>query len=426
MENLFENLKKYNFWASNKPNLGFIRNDYLENIKKYINNKLVKVLIGQRRVGKSYIMRQIIHFLIENKNVNPHNIFYLNKEFIDFDEIVDYKQLNQLFLYYKKTLKVEGKVFILIDEIQNIKGWELFVNSYSQDYTNQYEIFISGSNSNLLSKELASHLSGRYVEFMILPYSFEEFTILKRQKKTKDSYLEYIKFGGLPELFHLNSQETKRNYVENVRNTIILRDIVARYFVKDIELLESLFKYIMSNIGNLTSVANIVAYYKSIGKKTNYETVSSYLRFITDTMIVHELERYDIKGKQTLGGQRKYFLNDLSFRNLIFGFRPYDISNILENAVLLQIMQAGFQVNIGTMSNREIDFVAQKADKKIYVQVTYLLTDQKVMDREFGNLQKIDDNYPKIVISLDDIKFADIEGIKHYRAWEVDFNSFLV
>lgn len=425
MEKIFENLKKYNFWSSNKPNLGFIRNSYLSSIKKYINNNLVKVFFGQRRVGKSYIMRQIIHYLIENKNVNPKNIFYLNKEYIDFDQIDEYKQLNKLFLYYKKTLNVQGKIYIFIDEIQNIKRWELFVNSYSQDYTNQYEIFISGSNSNLLSKELASHLSGRYVEFMILPYSFEEFAQLKKQKKNKQTYLDYLKYGGLPELFHLNSIETKRNYVESVRNTIILRDIVARYSVKDIDLLESLFKYIMSNIGNLTTITNIVAYYKSIGKKTNYETVSSYLRFITDTMIVHELERYDIKGKQTLGGQRKYFINDLSFRNLIFGFRPYDIANILENAILLQIMQSGFQVNIGTLSNREIDFVAQKADKKIYVQVTYLLADQKVMDREFGNLQKIEDNYPKIVVSLDDIKFADIEGIKHFRAWEVDFNSFL-
>jgi len=421
MENLFENLSQYNFWTKKNVNFGYIRANYLNNIIKYLNTKLVKVLTGQRRCGKSYILRQIIQYLINNQNVNPNNIFYMSKEFIGFETITNSTHLHQLFIYYKQKLNVTGRIYVFLDEIQNIENWELFVNSYSQDFTSEYEIFITGSNSKLLSGELATHLSGRYIEFGIYPFSFFEYVEYHKLETNKDSYVKFLTTGGLPELVNFNQSEIIKNYIESLKSTIILRDIISRHTIKDISLLDDIFRFIISNIGNLTSVSNIVKYYKNLGKKTNYETVALYLSYLTECFVIHEIDRFDIRGKQILNGVKKFYLNDLSFKNYLLGFQPTDFGCNIENQIFSLLSEKNYKIFTGVFKDYEIDFIAQKNNETIYIQVAYLLANEETVNREFGNLQKIDDNFLKIVVSLDDIQFSHYKGIKHYRPWELNF-----
>ena len=419
MQSVFEKIRIFNVWDGKFDNTGYERSEYLNTIAKYIGNKLIKVLVGQRRVGKSYVLRQIINYLISVKSVNPQNIFYLNKEYTAFDEIKSSTDLDSLFIYYRQRFNLSGKIYIFLDEVQNIVNWETFANSYSQDFTGEYEVFITGSNSNLLSGELESMLSGRYVEFEIFPFSFFEFAGIKNCSVSKENFLKYIQSGGLPEMFNFEQEELHRHYIESLRNSIVLRDIVGRHNIKDLSLLEDVFKFLSANIGNLTSFSSIVNYFKSKQKKTNYETISSYVGFLKDTFIIHQAERYNLRGKQLLGGECKFYLNDLSFKNYLLGNYPSDIGNNLENYVYMQLRRMGYKVSVGVYNDVEIDFVAQKPEKTLYVQVCYILNESKTKDREFGNLLLIKDNHEKIVVSLDDFKFSDYEGIKHMRPWEL-------
>ncbi|MDP3432176.1 MAG: ATP-binding protein [Bacteroidota bacterium] len=419
MQELFGRIRSYNTWDGQLYKTGYQRSEYLDNIKKYIGNKLVKVLVGQRRVGKSYVMRQIINHLISEKGINPQNIFYINKEYIVFDEIKTSKDLEALFRYYMEHFHPTGKVYIFLDEVQNINNWETFVNSHSQDFTFEYEVFLTGSNSNLLSGELATMLSGRYVEFEIFPFSFFEYSGIKNLAINKENFLVYLQTGGLPEMFNFEQEELQRHYIESLRNTIVLRDIVGRNNIKDLSLLEDIFKFLSANIGNLTSFSSIINYFKSRQKKTNYETISSYVGFLKDTFIIHQAERYNLRGKQILGGECKYYLNDLAFKNYLLGYYPSDLGYNLENYIFMQLKRMGYKVSVGILNNLEIDFVAQKPEKTIYVQVCYILSEQKTIEREFGNLLLIKDNHQKIVVSLDDVKFSDYEGITHLRPWEL-------
>ena len=240
---------------------------------------LIPITIGQRRTGKSYILRQIAHRLIEG-GVDPRNIFYVNKEFTDFDFISDYKDLEVLLKLYREKLKPEGKVWLFIDEVQNISGWEHFVNSHSQDFVESYEIFISGSNSKMLSMELATLLSGRYVNFEVFPFSYAEYTGITQKEVKKQSYIDYMESGALPELFVLPNDETKRNYISAIKDTGLLRDIIQRHSIKDPKLLEDVFVYLVNNASNLVSIVNIVNYFKSNGRKTTYDTVANYISYI--------------------------------------------------------------------------------------------------------------------------------------------------
>lgn len=418
MEENFKSLKKYNFWNGNVPQLGFLREHYTKNIFNYINNKLIKVLVGQRRSGKSYILRQIAHQLITT-GVNPKNIFYINKEFIDFDFVGNYKDLEQLVKLYKIQLKPKGKIYLFIDEIQNISEWERFVNSYSQDFSESYELFISGSNSKMLSGELATLLSGRYVTFEVFPFSFEEYTGVTNSEINKQSYISYMESGGLPELFVLPNEDTKRNYVTSVKDTVLLRDIIQRYSIKDPKLLEDLFIYLVNNASNLLSVNNIVNYMKSSGRKTTYDTVSNYIGYIEDTFLIHKAERYDIRGKETISGNSKYYSNDLAYKNYLYSGFGYGVGYQLENLIYLELKRAGYEVFVGAIPNKEVDFVAKKADKVIYLQSAYLLIDEETIQREYSSLEAIKDNYEKIVVSLDDVQFPQNKGIKHVQAWNL-------
>ncbi|MFB6317069.1 ATP-binding protein [Saccharicrinis sp. FJH54] len=418
MEDYFAALEKYNFWNGNVPQLGFYRTNYTDKILDYTGNKLVKVLVGQRRVGKSYILRQIAHELIEN-NVNPINIFYINKEFTDFDFITDYENLEELLNLYKNKLKPEGKIWLFIDEIQNINGWEHFVNSYSQDFAATYEIFISGSNSKMLSGELATLLSGRYVNFEILPFSFIEYTGITQKENTKQSYIAYLQSGALPELFVLPNNETKRNYVSAIKDTVLLRDIIQRHTIKDPKLLEDIFVYLVNNASNMISITNIVNYFKTNGRKTTYDTISNYISFIEDTFLIHRTSRYDIRGKETISGNCKYYINDLSFKNYLYSGFGYGTGYMLENLIYLELRRAGYEIYAGTMRDKEVDFVAQKSDRVLYIQSTYLLANEQTTYREYAALEAIPDNYEKMVVSLDDILLPSNKGILHVHAWDL-------
>lgn len=418
MEEYFKALEKYNFWNGNVPALGFLRKSYTDKIFDYTGNKLVKVLFGQRRAGKSYILRQLANQLIEG-GVNPKNIVYINKEFADFDFISDYKDIDSLLKYHKKQLNPKGKIWLFIDEIQNVNGWERLVNSYSQDYVDIYEIFISGSNSKMLSGELATLLSGRYVEFEILPFSFTEYTGITKKVPVKQSYIDYIESGALPELFMLPNEETKRNYISAIKDTVLLRDIIQRHNIKDPKLLEDLFIYLVNNASNLISIMNIVNYFKSSGRKSTYDTVSNYIRYIEDTFLIHRAERYDIRGKETISGNCKYYINDLSFKNYLYQGFGYGVGYKLENIIYLELRRSGYEVYVGAMRDKEVDFVAKKGDRLIYLQVAYILSDEQTILREYASLEAIQDNYEKFVVSLDDIPLPSNKGIRHVQAWKL-------
>ncbi len=419
MKNKLEILEKYNLWDSKDIETGYKRDNYTGKILKYVGNNLIKVLTGQRRVGKSYILRQIAVQLIET-GINRKNILFLNLEMMDFDFIKNHKDLDELIKAYKNAIQPKGKIYLFIDEIQNIEKWEILVNSYSQDYIDNYEIFISGSNSRMLSGELATFLSGRYINFTVYPFSFAEYCGVIGSPKDKNAYLGYIQTGGMPELFKLNDEDVKRNYILALKDTVLLRDIIQRHRINDPVLLEDIFSYLVNNASNLISIKNILNYFKSNLRKTSYDTIAMYINYIEDTFLVHKAERYNIKGKEILSGNRKYYINDLSFNNYLFKGFGYGVGYQLENLIYLDLLRAGFDVYVGELNKKEVDFVAVKDDKTIYVQSSYLLYDEKTIEREYSSLEAIQDNYPKFVVSLDDIKLNSKKGIEHIQAWEFE------
>ena len=276
MIEIMDSIRKYNFWNGNRVDLGYARISYTDKIGQYIGNKLVKVLVGQRRAGKSYILRQIASKLI-SRGVKSENILYVNKEYMELITLGSAVELEELYNAYRQELKPDGKVYIFIDEIQYIEDWERFVNSHSQDFAEPCELFISGSNSELLSGELATLLSGRYVEFEVFPFSYPEYCGITRQQPGNHSYKEYLQGGALPELFNLPNEEMKQHYVSSIKDTVMLRDIVGRYKVKEVKLLDDLFVYLVNSAANIVSVTNIIHFFASKKRKTNYETLSTYI-----------------------------------------------------------------------------------------------------------------------------------------------------
>lgn len=416
----FKKLKKYNFWGNNLPSAGFIRSEYTDKIYSYRGNRLVKVLVGQRRAGKSYILRQLALKLIES-GVDKKNIFFVNRELSDFDFLQTYKDLDELFKLYKAELNPRGRIYLFLDEVQNIEGWERLVNSYSQDYVDENELFISGSNSTMLSGELATLLSGRYVTFEVFPFHFTEYIGITNKGQTKQSFIDYMNSGGMPELFMLPDQELKRNYISALKDTVLLRDIIQRHNIKDARLLEDIFVYLVNNASNLLSIRNISNYFKSNGRKTSYDTVAAYIGYIEDAYLVYRVERYNIKGKETIAGNCKYYINDLSFNNYLYHGFGYGAGYLLENIVYLELARQGFDVYVGNIKNKEVDFVAIKGDRVLYIQSAYLLFDKTTIEREYSALEAINDSFEKIVISLDDITLPLRGGIKHVQAWNFEY-----
>ncbi|WP_405352074.1 ATP-binding protein [Fusobacterium animalis] len=397
------------------------RDLYLEEIKKYMNKPIIKVITGMRRSGKSMILK-LIQEELKNDGIDEKNIIYINFESLVFIDIKDFEALYKHII--KKTFNKKGKIYILLDEIQEVKGWEKAINSFLVDL--DVDIYITGSNANLLSSELATYIAGRYIEIKIYPLSFQEYIDFasENNKKTPlsiDEYFyQYLNFGGLPgiHIFNYNKEEIYQ-YIADVYNSILLRDVIARNNIRDIELLERVVLYIMDNIGNTFSAKSISDFLKNQGRKLSIETIYNYLKALENAFIISKVQRYDIKGKNILETQEKYYLSDLGFRNAKLGYQSNDISSYLENIIFLELLRRKYKVNVGKKNNKEIDFIANLRDENLYLQVTYLLASSETIEREFSPLKAIKDNYPKMVLSMDNLPESNIEGIKRKRI--IDF-----
>ena len=394
------------------------REIYWGKIKPFIDKPVIKVITGMRRIGKSYFVKQIIEEL-KNNNVTSEQIIFIDMEDLEFDFIKNYKDLYE---YIKsKSKDIKSKKYILIDEIQEIENWEKTVSSLHKK--EDFDIYITGSNAHLLSTELSTLISGRYIEMQIYPLSYSEYIDFKGDKFTdhKNEFAIYLRYGGLPGLFHFeNSDEVVFQYLSSVYNTILLKDIVKRYNVRNVSLLEKISAFLFDNTGNLLTASNITKYLKSQKIQTYSDTVQIYIDYFLSTFLTHKTSRYDLKGKRFLTINEKYYLNDLGIRHSIIGYKSGDIGQLLENIVYLELIRRGYRVSIGVMGEKEVDFIATKNNEKIYVQVAYLLSEQQTIEREFSSLLYIKDNYPKYVLSMDDnIWGNDYKGIKRLNI--IDF-----
>ncbi|MFU8844903.1 MAG: ATP-binding protein [Bacteroidales bacterium] len=419
MQSILTSLKSINYWEGEPGfNLGFIRESYLRKITGALGNKLIKVIIGQRRSGKSYIVRQIIHTLIHKKSVSPKNIFYLNKELYEFEPVKTDSDLAALFQLYRQEINPAGKVYIFIDEIQNIAGWEKIVVSLAQHVAEDYEVFITGSNSRLLSGELAGHLSGRYLLFEVFPFSYPEFLEFFSYHNTKESLIRYVQTSGLPEIYNIESTDIHRHYFQSLKDTILLKDIMHRHNIRDYVLLEDLFLFLLHNVGNLISIPSIVKYFKSRQRKADYATISAYIEYMEQAFVVRSCSRLSMKTKELLSGEKKYYVNDLGFRNYLFPSLIRDFAGMLENIVYMHLRMAGYDVKTGSQRDTEVDFVATYNDAVQYIQVAYLIPSEQTLNREFRSLEAINNNFPKYVLTLDDMTINHQQGIIHKQIWE--------
>ncbi|MCI6382023.1 ATP-binding protein [Fusobacterium mortiferum] len=397
------------------------RESYINEIKKFMNKPIIKVITGMRRSGKSIILKLISEELI-NEEVSSNNIIYINFESLMFSELTDFKKLYNYIIEKSQTL--QGKIYILLDEIQEVEHWEKAINSFMVDLN--CDIYITGSNANLLSSELATYIAGRYVEIKIYPLSFKEYIeFAKIQNPSKilsnEEYFEqYLQFGGLPGIHNFDyEKENIYQYLSDIYNSVLLKDVIARNGIRDIELLERVVLYILDNIGNTFSAKNISDFLKSQGRKLSRETVYNYLKALENAYIISKVQRYDIKGKALLETQEKFYLMDLGLRHSKLGYRANDIAGYLENIIYLELMRRKYTVNIGKLSTKEVDFIGTLRDEKLYIQVTYLLATPETIEREFYPLKNINDNYPKYVLSMDNLERYNIDGIIRERI--IDF-----
>ncbi|MDE6084652.1 MAG: ATP-binding protein [Muribaculaceae bacterium] len=416
MDEFLDIIAPYNLWDGNDLPVGFERIAYRDKLLEFTGNRLVKVLTGQRRVGKSFIMRQTAMALVQ-RGVNRENTLFINRELSVFEFIHDAKDLNDLVNAYRRRFKPQGRIYIFIDEVQEIESWESAVNSMSQDYTAEIEVFISGSNSKLLSSELSSLLSGRYVEIPVFPLSYEEYTGVYSLAHSRESFLRYMRDGGMPELTNLPLAELRERYMDGLKDSIMLKDIVKRYVVKDVDLLESLFAYLVNNASNMISITGIVNYLKSKGRRSSYDTVAAYIGYLQDAYLVHRVERYNISGKELLGGNFKVYANDQSYHNYLFPNVRYGSGYLLEGIVYMELLRAGYNVSVGIWKALEVDFVATSPDRQLYIQVAYMIEDESTAAREYAALEKIKGVGEKLLITLDDVTYPVRNGVRHVQAW---------
>ena len=386
-----------------------IRERYLKLIRPFYDQELIKVLIGIRRSGKSVILKQIIDELKEN-NIDNNHIICINFEDYDYEEYTDPKKLNN---YVKEKIIDDKKYYIFFDEIQNALEWEKVVNSLRA--TKNTSIFITGSNSDLLSSDLATHIAGRYVSFKITPFAFDEVCKLLNitdNRDIEDAFNDYIKWGGMPQRFMQKDDISKRTYLNDIYDSIIIKDIVKRFNIKDIDLLNRIVTYILITPSQAFSPDSLKKYMQSYSRNVSLETLYNYLDYITRANLISKTERYDVRGKRILTGKYKYYLTDLGFTNILSEGKKGQIGAYLENIVYNELIARGYNVNIGTLENGEIDFIATRFNEKIYIQVAYILSDETVIDREFNAYKKIEDNYPKYVLSMDKFDLSQ-NGIIH-------------
>ena len=384
------------------------REMYLSRIRGFYDSDLIKILVGIRRCGKSVILKQIIKEL-RDKNVDESHIIYINFELIEYEELQNYKKLNE---YIKEKIIDNKKYYIFLDEIQRVNKFEDVVNSLRASIEN-ISIFITGSNSKLLSNELSTVLSGRYVLFNIYPLSYKEFIELTgKDGKSEETFWNFVKWGGLPNRTQFTDESNIKDYLHSVFDSIILRDVVERLELKDTILFDLLLQYIVDTTGREFSAENVVKFLKNEGKNISTETLYKYLDALCKALMIKKIYRYDIHGKAILKTLNKYYMTDLGIAQIKNNNFEINKSFAIENIVYNELLERGYETYIGKIKNGEIDFIATKTNEKMYIQVTYLLTDENVIKREFGAFNEIKDNYPKYVLSLDKADFSQ-NGIIH-------------
>lgn len=391
-------------------NFMYKRNSYLGRIRGFLGKPVVKVITGMRRVGKSTLLRQVIDVLHAD-GVADDRILYIDMESLDFEHIGSYRELQAE--AKRSLLKQPGMKYLLVDEVQEIAEWERAVASLAG--RGDVDILLTGSNAHLFSSELATRLSGRYVEFPVYALGLGEYLQFRGGDKhdVQSELLGFLRFGGLPAIHHFGlDEEMVHQYVSSIYNTILLKDIVKRHQVRNVELLEKVARYLFDNIGNVMSAKSIADYVKSQRLQVGVETVQNYLGYFREALVAHRVQRFDLKGKRLLEIHDKYYLGDIGIRHAVLGYREGDIGGVLENVVYLELLRRGYQVHVGKLDAREIDFIASRAKERRYIQVAYLLASPQVVEREFGVLRDIPDNYPKSVISMDTAFGEDIGGIR--------------
>lgn len=390
-----------------------LRTIYIEQVVGFINKPQIKILTGIRRSGKSTVLRLLEKELLQ-RGVSKQQIIHVNFESFVYADIL---KARELYGYIKTQIKGSSKHYLLLDEIQEVEQWEKVVNSFLVDF--DVDIYLTGSNSHLLSSELATYLAGRYVEIPIYTLSYKEFLDFRtyyfsKEQNTVNLFLQYLRKGGFP-VIHTSdyTEESAYKVVYDIYSSAILRDTVQRYKIRDVELLERVIKYAFDNIGNTFSGKNVADYFKSQQRKIDINTVYNYLYALEGAFILYRVPRFDIKGKEILKTQEKFYVSDISIIYATMGNRDRMIGGILENIVFLELKRRGYNVYIGKLDNTEIDFVAEKQGKKIYIQVAYKLENEQTIEREFNNLLAIEDQYPKYVVTMDEFWRDTIEGVKH-------------
>ncbi len=395
------------------------RDEYIKQIVPFIDKDVIKVLTGIRRSGKSVMLKLLMEEL-KNRGINENQFIYINFENLKYRNLKNYERLYDFILN-----KVDNKYksyYIFLDEIQEVEEWEKCVNSLRVDEDFNFDIYITGSNAKLLSGELSTYLAGRYIEFVVYPFSFKEFfEIMKEKNKEidlKEAFQDYVKFGGMPFLHNLDYNfEASMQYLQDLYASIILKDITQRNNIRDTDLLERIINYVIMNIGNTFSATSISKFFKNENRKVAIETILNYIKACEEAFLIYRVARNDLLGKKILNVNEKYYIADHGIREAIMENNQKNINQVLENIVYFEMLRRGYNVKIGKVDNLEVDFVCKKNDETIYIQVSYLLASEDTKEREFSVLENIKDNYPKYVLSMDEFDMSR-NGIKHVNLIE--------
>ena len=385
----------------------FKRLEYLKKALPFLDKNLIKVFTGQRRTGKSYMMLQVMD---EIRKKHPEaSIIFIDKELTAFDFI---KTANDLTKYLKEKIRTGERNYLFIDEVQEIEEFEKVLRSILNE--GNADIWCTGSNAEILSGELADRLGGRYIEIRIHSLSYLEFLRFHKLKNNDESLFKYLKFGGLPNLANLPLEdEIAFDYLTTINSTVLLKDIIKKHQIRHVAMLENLIRFLADNTGSIFSANSISRFLKSQGMKISPFIISNYLSYIKDAYYLIKVPLADIQGKRLLEVNEKYYFEDIGLRNAWMGYQPMDINKIIENVVCKHLLTAGYKLAVGRFGDKEIDFVAEKGNTKIYVQCAYLMPDEKIREREFGNLLKVNDNHPKYVVSMDQPAGGNVKGVEH-------------
>ena len=388
------------------------REIYMQRIRPFMNTDLIKVFTGIRRAGKS-VMLELVKNELKESGISEENFLCINFEQFSNSQYLDVQSLYKKIVDFQKNTK--GKIYLFFDEIQEVTDWEKCINSCRIDF--DCDIYITGSNAKLLSGELATYLAGRYVEFVIYPFSFAEFfemNLLKNPNVDKSTcFMQFLKTGGMPFLSNFPDDDSaKSQYLIDIYNSVVLKDVVKRNNIRDVDTLERIVAYAFSNIGHIFSATSLSKYFKSENRKISHDTILNYLKFCSDAFLFYKINRYDLEGKKIVTVNEKYYCADHGLREALFGKNIQNIDQVLENIVCLELLRRNYKVYVGKKGDLEIDFIAEKQGKKIYVQVAYLLANEETIRREFSVYNAVKDSYPKYVVSMDELDFSQ-NGIIH-------------